>query len=248
MIADSWSDLPAAEPMSARREPRVHGSPGHEPGDQNLLEKTGRSIRCPARNLPAKEPEPVSSPMDKRTGASPSCRECLTTPAFRCFPSVLPMRCECGRLPSGALRTPFIQQRIIIARFRPSVRKCHGKFFLLHRSDPGTAADAYRVAGALERAGVGISMDGRGRFLDNIFIERLWRSLKHEDICLKHYSDGRKARAGIASWIAFHNSRRPHQGSATRPNERLAPGDNRRPPRHSCGHDASLGKRSPRRD
>ena len=55
-------------------------------------------------------------------------------------------------------------------------------------------------------------MDGRGRFLDNIFIERLWRSLKHEDIYLKHYADGREARAGIASWIAFYNSRRPHQG------------------------------------
>ena len=54
-------------------------------------------------------------------------------------------------------------------------------------------------------------MDGRGRFLDNIFIERLSRSLKHEDIYLKHYSDGREARAGIASWIAFYNSRRPHQ-------------------------------------
>ena len=55
-------------------------------------------------------------------------------------------------------------------------------------------------------------MDGRGRFLDNIFIERLWRSLKHEDIYLKHYADGREARAGIASWIAFYNDRRPHQG------------------------------------
>ena len=53
--------------------------------------------------------------------------------------------------------------------------------------------------------------DARGRFLDNIFIERLWRSMKHEDIYLKHYADGREARAGIASWIAFYNSLRPHQ-------------------------------------
>jgi putative transposase len=54
-------------------------------------------------------------------------------------------------------------------------------------------------------------MDGRGRFLDNIFIERLWRSMKHEDVYLKHYADGREARAGIASWIGFYNSPRPHQ-------------------------------------
>ncbi len=61
-------------------------------------------------------------------------------------------------------------------------------------------------------------MDGRGRFLDNIFIERLWRSLKHEDIYLKHCADGRETRAGIASWIAFYNTRHPHRGLGyTRP-------------------------------
>ena len=54
-------------------------------------------------------------------------------------------------------------------------------------------------------------MDGRGRWMDNVFIERLWRSLKYEDIYLKHYADGREARAGIAQWFAFYNDRRPHQ-------------------------------------
>lgn len=47
--------------------------------------------------------------------------------------------------------------------------------------------------------------------MDNVFIERLWRSLKHEDICLKGYADGREAKAGIANWIAFYNDRRVHQ-------------------------------------
>jgi putative transposase len=47
--------------------------------------------------------------------------------------------------------------------------------------------------------------------MDNVFIERLWRSLKHEDIYLKGYADGREAKAGIASWIAFYNDRRLHQ-------------------------------------
>ena len=59
-------------------------------------------------------------------------------------------------------------------------------------------------------------MDGRGRWMDNVFIERLWRSLKHEDIYLKGYADGREAKAGIASWIAFYNGRRPHQGLGNR--------------------------------
>src|ERR1700719_4097806 len=55
--------------------------------------------------------------------------------------------------------------------------------------------------GALASAGVRISMDGRGRWMDNLFIERLWRSLKHEDIYLKGYADGREAHAGIAAWF-----------------------------------------------
>jgi putative transposase len=59
-------------------------------------------------------------------------------------------------------------------------------------------------------------MDGRGRWMDNVFIERLWRSLKHEDVYLKGYADGREAKRGIASWIAFYNSRRPHQALANR--------------------------------
>lgn len=50
-----------------------------------------------------------------------------------------------------------------------------------------------------------ISMDGRGRFLDNIFIERLWRSLKYEWIYLHAFSGGREARQGIGDWILFYN-------------------------------------------
>ena len=56
-----------------------------------------------------------------------------------------------------------------------------------------------------------ISMDGRGRFMDNIFIERLWRSIKYEEVHLKAYADGREARDGIGSWMNFYNHRRPHQ-------------------------------------
>jgi putative transposase len=63
----------------------------------------------------------------------------------------------------------------------------------------------------LKRAGVRISMDGRGRWLDNVFVERLWRSLKDEEVYLKSSADGRAARAGIAAWIVFYNGTRPHQ-------------------------------------
>ena len=52
--------------------------------------------------------------------------------------------------------------------------------------------------------------------MDNVFIERLWRSLKSEDVYLKGYADGRKAARGIAEWVAFDNERRPHQALADR--------------------------------
>jgi len=51
---------------------------------------------------------------------------------------------------------------------------------------------------------VRISMDGRGRWMDNVFIERVWRSLKYEDIYLKGYADGREAKAGIGEYFAFY--------------------------------------------
>jgi len=70
--------------------------------------------------------------------------------------------------------------------------------------------------GRLAAAGIKISMDGRGRWMDNVFIERLWRSLKYEDIYLKGYADGREAKAGIANWISFYNGRRPHQALGNR--------------------------------
>jgi putative transposase len=63
----------------------------------------------------------------------------------------------------------------------------------------------------LVAAGIRVSMDGRGRWMDNVLIQRLWRSLKYEDIYLKGYADGREARAGIAAWIAFYNLQRLHQ-------------------------------------
>ena len=62
----------------------------------------------------------------------------------------------------------------------------------------------------LTEAGVRISMDGRGRFLDNIFIERLWRSLKQEAAYLEEIRDGFHARRVIGNWMNFYNTERPH--------------------------------------
>jgi hypothetical protein len=72
--------------------------------------------------------------------------------------------------------------------------------------------------------------------MDHVFIERLWRSLKHEDIYLKGYADGREAHSGIAAWFAFYNTGRPHQALGNR--TPMAVWREGRPARRKgCGHD-----------
>ena len=81
----------------------------------------------------------------------------------------------------------------------------------IFNTDQGAQFTSAAFTEKLEKADVAISMDGRGRFMDNIFIERLWRSIKYEEVHLKAYANGREARAGIDSWMTFYNFRRPHQ-------------------------------------
>ena len=75
----------------------------------------------------------------------------------------------------------------------------------ISNTDQGSQFTSAAFTGTLAAAGIKISMDGRGRWMDNVFIERLWRSLKHEDVYLKGYADGREATAGIGAWFAFYN-------------------------------------------
>jgi len=87
---------------------------------------------------------------------------------------------------------------------------CFGKPQIFN-TDQGSQFTSMAFTGTLEQAGIRISMDGRGRWMDNVFIEGLWRSLKHEDVYLKGYADGRELREGLTDWIGFYNNRRPHQ-------------------------------------
>jgi putative transposase len=63
----------------------------------------------------------------------------------------------------------------------------------------------------LRQSGIRISMDGKGRYLDNIFIERLWRTLKYECVYLHAWDTGSEARAGVRNWMEFYNNLRPHE-------------------------------------
>jgi putative transposase len=80
----------------------------------------------------------------------------------------------------------------------------------IFNTDQGSQFTSIDFTGVLKDADVAISMDGRGRCMDNIFIERLWRSLKYEAIYLYELADGFKAERVIGEWIGFYNTERPH--------------------------------------
>jgi putative transposase len=78
-------------------------------------------------------------------------------------------------------------------------------------SDQGSQFTALPFVGRLQEAGVRISMDGRGRALDNVFTERLWRSVKYEDVYLNDYRLPQEAKSGLKRYFDFYNCDRPHQ-------------------------------------
>jgi putative transposase len=86
----------------------------------------------------------------------------------------------------------------------------------IFNTDQGSQFTSPRFTGVLQRAGVRISMDGRGRWMDDVFIERLWRSLKYECVYLHAFETGSALRAGLASWGGYYNAGRPHSALAGR--------------------------------
>jgi len=80
----------------------------------------------------------------------------------------------------------------------------------IFNTDQCSQFTSFAFTTTLKGAGIRISMDGRGRWIDNVFIERLWRSLKYECVFLSAFETGSEARRGIGSWIDYYNRRRPH--------------------------------------
>ena len=99
----------------------------------------------------------------------------------------------------------------------------------IFNTDQGGQFTSPRFTGVLQRAGVRVSTDGRGRWMDNVFIERLWRSLKHECVYLHAFETGSELRVGLAKWIGYYNARRPHSALAGRtPDEAYGTGEMKR--------------------
>ena len=85
----------------------------------------------------------------------------------------------------------------------------HGKPDIFN-TDQGSQFTSHDFTGVLLKAGIAISMDGKGAWRDNVFIERLWRSVKYEEVYLRAYASVGEARASIGRYLTFYNGRRPH--------------------------------------
>jgi putative transposase len=94
------------------------------------------------------------------------------------------------------------------AALREALRQGQPEIF---NTDQGSQFTAEEFTGILESQGIKISMDGKGRYIDNLFIERLWRTLKYEEVYLKAYQDGTEARINLGQYFHFYNNERPHQ-------------------------------------
>jgi len=81
----------------------------------------------------------------------------------------------------------------------------------IFNTDQGSQFTGEAFTRFLQQHGISISMDGKGSYNDNLFIERLWRSVKYEEVYLKAYQDGREARVGLGNYFRFYNTERPHQ-------------------------------------
>ena len=81
----------------------------------------------------------------------------------------------------------------------------------IFNTDQGAQFTSEAFTGLLQQHEIRISMDGKGSYNDNLFIERLWRSVKYEEVYLKAYQDGREARIGLGNYFRFYNTERPHQ-------------------------------------
>lgn len=109
---------------------------------------------------------------------------------------------------SNTLESTFCIEAVTaaLARGRPEI----------FNTDQGSQFTSEAFTSLLIEHRVAISMDGRGRAMDNVFIERLWRSVKYEDIYLKDYTNGADVNEGLTQWFDLYTYRRPHQGLNSR--------------------------------
>lgn len=104
-----------------------------------------------------------------------------------------------------------LESNFCVEALEAALRRRRNRRPEIFNSDQGAQFTSEEFTGTLRRHGVSISMDGRGRCLDNIFVERLWRSVKYEEVYLKDYQQDREAHQGLGAYFPYYNDERPHQ-------------------------------------
>ena len=99
---------------------------------------------------------------------------------------------------------------LCLTALRRALKAAGGVLPEIFNTDQGSQFTSREWVGALQEKGLAISMDGKGRWMDNVFIERLWRSVKYEDIYLREYADIDALIAGLTRWFGDYNDWRPH--------------------------------------
>ncbi len=89
----------------------------------------------------------------------------------------------------------------------------------IFNTDQGAQFTSEAFTGVLQASEVKISMDGKGRWIDNVFVERLWRSIKYEEVYLRAYESVTEARSRIGEYLEFYNSERKHQSLGSTPDQ-----------------------------
>ena len=107
-----------------------------------------------------------------------------------------------------------LEASFCVAALREAL-ECYGPPEIFN-SDQGSQFTSVDFTDVLKEAGIRISMDGKGRWMDNVVIERLWRSLKYECVYLSEFTTGSEARTGIGGWMDFYNRCRPHDSRTPR--------------------------------
>lgn len=115
----------------------------------------------------------------------------------------------CSRLELSHRLSNSLDGNFCIEAFEEAIA-CYGKPEIFN-TDQGVQFSSREFVNAVLSKNIQFSMDGRGRALDNIFVERLWRSVKYEDIYLRDYQNMREVRSGLERYFQFYNTERPHQ-------------------------------------
>jgi len=110
--------------------------------------------------------------------------------------------------------SPSLESDFCIEALKEALRK-HPKPQIFN-SDQGSQFTSKEFTKVLVDHGIQISMDGKGRWRDNVFIERLWRSVKYEEVYLKAYENRKQAERSITEYLRFYNTKRPHQAHGYR--------------------------------